>query len=100
MIPIDKKIQGSANLLLVSQGWNKQAIAAALIPTPKQAEERTAGCVAEVNPEQQAAISMLHRFGWGSHTIAQAMPVNEHEVARVLHKDWLDKEWGKGATPA
>ena len=88
MIPINRKIQAAAHLILRSQAWEKETIEAALNPTAKQAEDRGMLPVADVNPEQHSAIKLLHSLGWGSHAIAQAMPVNEADIARVISLDW------------
>jgi len=83
MPDINKK--EAARKILLELGWSKDAIKAALDPSPDQAKERAFMPVAGVNPEQHGAIQWLRNHGWGSHDISLAVPVTEAEIARVLH---------------
>jgi hypothetical protein len=78
------RVQKAAQKILIEKGWKEMAILAALAPTPAQASERCAITVAPVNPEQSAAIKILHDAEWGPHSISQAMPVTEADIARVI----------------
>lgn len=75
---------GEARKILLDNEWTEGAIKRALNPTPRQARERAFIPIANVNPEQHAAIRALHLKGWGAHDIGLVIPVPEAEIARVL----------------
>lgn len=75
---------GEARKVLLGIGWGEGAVKAALEPTSRQARDRAAIPIAEVNPEQHAAILCLYREGWRLHDIGLAIPVPESEIGKVL----------------
>lgn len=72
--------------MLLEYGWDNPAIKAALSPTRSQAKDRAWLPVAQVNPEQHAAILVLQVKGWSARDISLAMPVPEAEIVKVLLK--------------
>lgn len=88
---IETKME-EARKILKDLGWSKRALGATFHPTPEQAADRAFIPAAEVNPEQQGALFILHAMGWGVHDIAAALPVPEAEVLEALNLGWTLEE--------
>jgi hypothetical protein len=99
----DNPTQVAAKEILLRDGWDELAIRQALHPRMRAGRVVSEGGrsfipIAQVNPEQFAAITWLFRVGWDVHKIAEAVPVPEAEVARLLTTrkhldDWVSENF-------